>query len=78
MCTMTDQKLHIDQLFTVSGALTYLFDHVMTSDKDTLLAFFDTIGINGTDDFMCFTDIDFTPICSVTSNPDTPITCTSI
>jgi hypothetical protein len=35
-----DQELNIDQLITVSGAITYLVDHVMTSDKDALVAFF--------------------------------------
>jgi hypothetical protein len=34
-----DQELNTDQLFTVSGAITYLVNHVMASDKDALIAF---------------------------------------
>jgi hypothetical protein len=45
------QELNIDQLFTFSGALTYLVHHVMTSDKDALLAFFDIHRIYDIDDF---------------------------
>jgi hypothetical protein len=52
------QQLDIDLLFTVSGALTYLDDHVITSDKDAQLTFFDMHGVNDIDDFMFFTDID--------------------
>jgi hypothetical protein len=52
------QELDLDQLYTVSGALTYLVDHVITSDKDAHLAFFDMHGFNDIDDFMFFTDID--------------------
>jgi hypothetical protein len=73
-----DLAQDIDQLFTVSGALTYLVNHVMTSDKDSLLAFFAMHSINDIDDFMCFTDIDFKQTYSVTSNPDTPITLATI
>jgi hypothetical protein len=29
-----DQELNIDQILNVSGAITYLVDHVMTSDKE--------------------------------------------
>jgi hypothetical protein len=49
-----DQELNSDQLFTVSGSMTYLFDHVMSSDKDALLAFFDLLTL-----MMCFTDLNF-------------------
>jgi hypothetical protein len=73
-----DQELKFDQLFTVSGAITYLVDHVMTSDKDALLAFFAIHGINDIDDFMCFTDIDFKQTYSVTSDPDIPITLSTM
>jgi hypothetical protein len=69
-----DQELDINQLFTVSGALTYLFHHVMTSGKDALLVFCDIHGINDIDDFMCITQIDFKQTYSVTSNSDIPIT----
>jgi hypothetical protein len=70
---LLDQELDIDQLFNVSGAMTYLVIHVMTSDKYALLAFFDIHGINDSDDFMSFTYIDFQQNYSVTSNPDIPI-----
>jgi hypothetical protein len=46
-------------LFTALGALAYLVNHVMTSDKVSLLAFFTMHGIKDIDDFMVFTDIDF-------------------
>jgi hypothetical protein len=52
-----DQEFNIDQLITLSGAITYLVDHVMISDKDALLSFFDMHGFNNIDDFMFFTKI---------------------
>jgi hypothetical protein len=71
-----DEELNFDQLLTVTGPSTYLFDHVMTSDKDALLAFYKKI--NDIDDFMSFTDIDFKQTYSVTSNPDIRITFSTI
>jgi hypothetical protein len=53
-----DQELNIDKLFTISEAIPYLVNHVMTSDKDALLALFAIHGFNNIDDFMFFTDID--------------------
>jgi hypothetical protein len=60
-----EQELNIDQLFTAPGDLTYLVNHVMTSDKVALLSFFAIHGINDFDDFMCFQDIDFKRTYSV-------------
>jgi hypothetical protein len=73
-----DKELYIDQIFIVSGVITYLVHHVMTSDKDALLAFFDIHGIDDIDDFMCFTDLDFKQNYSDTSNPAIPITLSTI
>jgi hypothetical protein len=56
------EQVYIDPLFTVSGAITYLDDHVMTSDKDAILAFFDMHGFNDINDFMFFTYIDITDL----------------
>jgi hypothetical protein len=50
----------------------------MISGKDALLAFFDIHGINDIDDFMCFTAIAFNQIYIVASNPDIPITLSTI
>jgi hypothetical protein len=57
-----DQEINIDQLFTTSGAITYLVNHIMTSDKDALQAFFAIHGFKDIDDFMVFTDIDITDL----------------
>jgi hypothetical protein len=47
-----------DQEYASSGALANLTEHVLTTNTNTLLQFFEFHGIEEIDDFMSFDEID--------------------
>jgi len=54
---------------TPQGALVHLLEHVLTSDTDTLISFFEYHGIEDINDFMSFNVEDFGNSYSTLENP---------